>query len=263
MIIDFHTHCFPDRLADRAIEKLAANALYKPVLGGTVDDLLGSMKQAGVDRSVVLNIATNARQTHNVNSFAIELTRYEEFVPFGSVHPEYGDYAAELARLHAAGIKGIKFHPDFQGFKVDDRAMYPIYEKAAEYGFIMLFHCGHDLDIYTTYNCTPKEFMRVAEDFKDAKIVGAHLGGQDMWDEVFEYVCGKPVYVDTAYSFGWLTPEQLKRFLGEHDNDKIFFGSDSPWQLQAHDVELMKKLIQDKSLYNKLMSGNAAKLLGI
>ena len=146
MIIDFHTHAFPDFLAPRAMESLAASSQYPPVLSGTVANLKSSMKEAGIDYSVVLNIATNAKQTANVNDFAIELTRADGIIPFGSVHPDCENIAAELARLKAAGVKGIKFHPDFQDFAACDNRMYKIYEKVAAYGFIMLFHCGKDLD---------------------------------------------------------------------------------------------------------------------
>ena len=264
MIIDFHTHAFPVSLAPRAIESLAAISQYPPVLDGTLDDLRRSMERAGIDASVVLNIATNARQTENVNSFAIKSSEIEGIIPFGSIHPDYTNVKAELARLSAAGIKGLKFHPDFQDFRVDDkRRMYPLYEEALRYGFIMIFHCGHDLDRRTDYNCTPESFARVVRDFAGAKIVGAHLGGQDMWDEVFEHTCGLDVYLDVSYSFGLLTDAQLARFLAGHDHKKILFGTDSPWQEQAEDVKMMRARIKNDALYSAIMGGNAADLLGI
>nr|WP_275556891.1 amidohydrolase family protein [Pumilibacter muris] len=263
MTVDFHTHCFPDFLAPRAMENLTRISVYPPCLNGTLSALKESMDRAGIHRSVVLNIATNPKQTENVNNFAIEANADEKIIAFGSIHPDSENVVSELARLKANGILGIKFHPDFQDFEVDDRRMYPLYEKVAEFGFIMLFHCGHDLDPRAKYNCIPKAFARVAHDFRGATVVGAHLGGQDMWNEVFEYVCGKDVFVDTSYGFGWLTKEQLKRFLSEHDNDKILFGTDSPWQSQTHDVEMMKARIEDKAVFNKIMGGNAARILGI
>ncbi len=263
MIIDFHTHAFPDFLAPRAMESLAASSQYPPVLSGTVANLKSSMKEAGIDYSVVLNIATNAKQTANVNDFAIELTKADGIIPFGSVHPDCENIAAELARLKAAGVKGIKFHPDFQDFAACDNRMYKIYEKVAAYGFIMLFHCGKDLDPRMKCNCPPKEFARVARDFASAKIVGAHLGGQGMWSEVFEHVCGLDVYLDASYGFGLLTREQLKRFTDSHDGNKLLFGTDSPWQSQKHDAEMMKERVKDSKLYSKIMGENAACLLGL
>ena len=71
MVIDFHTHAFPDELAKKAIPKLAANGNIANVGDGTVRSLLAEMGRSGVDRAVILNIATNAKQQTNVNNFAI------------------------------------------------------------------------------------------------------------------------------------------------------------------------------------------------
>lgn len=262
MIIDFHTHCFPDAVAPRAMGNLSALSQYPPQLNGTLADLKRSMSQAGVDVSVVLNIATNAHQTPAVNDFALRANETDGIVSFGSVHPSYKDIDGELDRLQAAGIQGIKFHPDFQDFEVDDRkTMYPIYEKTAARGFILLFHCGCDLDVRSVYRCTPEKFARVVRDFRGARIVGAHLGGQAMWDDVLRHTVGQDVYLDTSYAFGWLTDEQLRLVLDRHDPDKLLFGTDSPWASQKDDVEMMRRRIADEKTYRKIMGENAARLL--
>ena len=82
-----------------------------------------------------------------------------------------------------------------------------------------------------------------------------------MWDEVFAHVCGKDVYLDTSYGFGWLTNEQLHRFCSEHNPDKILFGTDSPWADQKSDVDMMRRRITDPVLRKKIMEENAATLL--
>lgn len=66
MVIDFHTHAFPDELAKKAIPKLAANGNIANIGDGTVRSLLAEMGRSGVDRAVILNIATNAKQQTNV-----------------------------------------------------------------------------------------------------------------------------------------------------------------------------------------------------
>ena len=264
MIVDFHTHCFPDTLAPRAMGRLSALSQYPPRLSGTLSDLQRSMREAGVDLSVVLHIATNPHQTPAVNDFAIAANGEKGIVSFGSVHYAYADINGELARLQAAGIRGIKFHPDFQEFDVDDRKlMYPIYEKAAETGFILLFHCGCDLDVRTEYHCTPERFARMARDFRGARIVGAHLGGQAMWDDVLRYTVGQDIYLDTSYAFGWLSDAQLREVLDRHDPDKLLFGTDSPWAGQREDVEMMLRRLPDAQTYRKIMGENAARLLGL
>mgnify|MGYP004452568245 CR=1 FL=1 len=49
MIIDFHTHIFPDAIAQRTIEKLEAAANIKAHSDGTLTGLKTSMQKAGVD----------------------------------------------------------------------------------------------------------------------------------------------------------------------------------------------------------------------
>ena len=94
MLIDFHTHCFPDKIAERAIAKLSyVSGGIKPNTDGTLCGLLSSMDAQSVDTSVVLNIATNAHQQKSVNDFAASI-KSDRIVPFGSVFPE-----AELSLL--------------------------------------------------------------------------------------------------------------------------------------------------------------------
>ena len=72
MIIDFHTHAFPDAIAERAIAGLveSANGLYPPCSDGTLDGLKENMKKFGVDMSVVLPVMTKASQLKTLNEWA-------------------------------------------------------------------------------------------------------------------------------------------------------------------------------------------------
>lgn len=263
MIIDFHTHCFKEELAPKAMANLAKNSLYPPHFDGTLKGLKQSMAEAEIDISVICNIATNAHQNVKVNDWAIESDRETGIVSFGSIHPQFADYRAEIKRLKAAGIKGIKFHPDYQDFFINDRSVYPIFEEIAALDMIMLFHCGCDLVLRAPYHCPPELFSKFIDDFKGAKIVGAHLGGQAMWDEVFKHIAGKDVYLDTSFGFKFMSAEQIDRFVSMHDNDKILFATDTPWQRQAVEVREMRSFINDDKLLEKIFFRNAQRLLSI
>ena len=261
MIIDFHTHCFNDTLAPKAMANLSAVSLYPPHYDGTLGGLKAQMKKAGIDLSVMLNIATAPHQCPKVNDWAIEANAQKGIVAFGSLHPGYARWREELERLKSAGIKGIKFHPDFQGFHVCDREAYKIYEAIAEKDMIMVFHCGHDLVKRERYMCEPKDFARMSDDFSGAKIVGAHLGGQDMWEDVFEYIAPRKMYVDTSFGFRFFTPDRISRFIELHGADNILFGTDTPWQSQAEEVDKMRLLITDPEIREKIFHRNAERLL--
>ena len=128
MIIDFHVHMFPDKIAQGAVNTLKERAKILAHTNGSLSDTLSKMEKAGVDIAVMQSIATNPKQTKNVNSFAIETNQNEHVVAFGSVHPDDPDYRSELDRLADSGIKGIKLHPDYQDFFIDEKRMVPIYE---------------------------------------------------------------------------------------------------------------------------------------
>ena len=98
MLIDFHTHAFPDALASRAMSSLGGRVDFAPTSDGTVSGLIKSMDEDGVDISVVCNIATNPRQNVKVNSFAVETlkTHGDRLVPLGSIHPDYPAPAEEI-----------------------------------------------------------------------------------------------------------------------------------------------------------------------
>ena len=122
MLIDFHTHAFPEKIAVRAIQKLAHDAGgLTPQTDGTLGSLKAQMDRDGVDISVVHSIATNPKQQTNVNNFAMEIDRDPAFVAFGSVHPDAPDALSELERIKAAGLKGVKLHPEYQQFYADVR----------------------------------------------------------------------------------------------------------------------------------------------
>ena len=263
MVIDFHTHCFSDKIADKAMERLTAISQYRPHTPGTLKGLKESMARAGIDVSVVLNIATNPGQVANVNNWAIESNREEGIVSFGSVHPEYKDFKAEIKRLSANGVRGLKFHPDYQKFFVDEKEYFPIYEAAACEGLIMQFHCGKDLGLRDVLHCTPERFIKVVNAFPGAVIIGAHLGGQGMWDEVFAHLIGKEVYLDTSFGFKFMTQAEIDRVLDGHNTDKILFATDAPWQDQKTEAEEMREFVSDKALLDKILYKNAARLLGL
>lgn len=264
MVIDFHTHCFPDWLAERACRMLIKNSgMVRPAHDGTAAGLYRCAAASGVDVSVVLNIATNPRQQKNVNDFAISLLNVKGIVPFGSVHPEAPDALDELERLAESGIKGVKFHPDNQTFYVDEDRLLPIYEKISSLGMITLFHCGLDIGMPEPTHCTAERLARVLDVFGDSPVVAAHFGGICTWRETEKYLIGKNVYLDTAYSYGVMPPSVGKRLVAEHGADKILFGSDSPWNQPKAIIELIDFFELDEKEKEAVLGGNAQKLLGL
>ena len=261
MIIDFHTHCFPDRLAARAMAMLSAGIGCKPFFDGTLGGLKTRLGKAGISAAVVCNIATNERQVKSVNDFAIAANG-GNITSFGSIHPLFTDYKNEIDRLCAAGIKGLKFHPDYQNYFVDDEKMYPVYEYASRKGMILLFHTGLDLGLMGVVKAPPDRFVNVVNTFPKAKIVAAHMGGY-AYAGLTEYVLiGKDCYMDTSACLSSLTKRQAERMIKNHGVDKILFATDLPWYRPEKEIRFVNSLnltVEDKE---KIYHKNAEKLLG-
>jgi len=262
MVIDFHVHCFPDQLAATAVPMLAQRAGIPARLNGTVDDIKKSMKKANISKSVVLSIATKPTQTEKINSWAAEI-QDDSIIAFGSIHPDYEGWEDELRRIKELGLKGIKLHPDYQGFFVDEERMFPIYELASRLGLIILFHAGVDIGLPAPFHCTPDRLLKVVKAFPHGKIIAAHMGGYQYWDEVENLLVGENLYFDTSYSLGWIDEVQAKRIIKNHGFKKILFATDSPWCDQAEEVAKIKSLNLGCEVENAILSGNAQELLAI
>ncbi len=260
MVIDFHVHCFPDELAPRAVRALAERCGVPPRLDGTLEDIRRSMKRANIDNSVLLSIATKPLQTEKVNTWSASVNG-NGIIAFGSIHPDYEKWKEELMRIKSLGIRGIKFHPDYQLFYVDEERMFPIYELAAELGLIIIFHAGVDIGLPEPYHCTPDRLLKVIKAFPGVKVVAAHMGGFSYWDGVEKLLVGQDIYIDTSYSLGVMDDEQAKRIITNHDYRKILFATDSPWTDQEEEILKLKKLNLGTEIEDAVLGLNAVKLL--
>lgn len=263
MIIDFHTHAFPDKLAPAALTSLSSSSGLEPECGGTVASLKEYAVKDGVDVCVVLNVATNERQQQKVNEFAAEIDGTDGIISFGSVYPNSGEAIEWLDRIKAMGLKGIKLHPDYQSFFVDDEKMIPLYRHIVKLGLITVFHAGADIGIYEPVHCTPERLSKVLKYFEGAPVVAAHFGGYLHWYDVEKYLVGKDIYLDTSFAYARIPFPQAKRIVINHGPDKMLLGSDMPWNRAADEIKLIKFFGLDKENENKILGQNAARLLNL
>jgi predicted TIM-barrel fold metal-dependent hydrolase len=267
-MIDFHAHIYPDKLAGGVIQKLVAAAGIADVTtatDGTKTDTLRYFKENGADKFVVLNIATREKQHKNVNDFAIELDKEPSIISFGSVYPTGDTFEAELLRLKAAGIKGIKLHPEYQDFEIDDRRAFRVYEMCRDLDLIISFHAGYDLAYMNRLNCPAEKAREVADNFPHNKFVFAHFGGYMIFDEVLEFLAGTNVYFDTA--FVSLRDKEyipvLNKIIKKHGAEKLLFGSDTPWMRVQNSIDLIDALDLTSDEKDLIFDKNARNLLGI
>lgn len=263
MLIDFHTHSFPQSIAKTAIDKLsyAAGGLI-PQTDGTALSLKEEMKKDGVDISVVLSIATNPKQQTNVNNFAAQLNEDDSLFAFGSVHPDAKNALDELERIKALGLKGVKFHPDYQGFFADDEKMKPIYKKISSLGLLCVFHAGFDYSYRYPFCCMPENMLNALQWF-DSPVIAAHWGGLNCGLEVIERLCGLPLWFDLSFGYSQMPKSIAEEIVNKHTPDKLLFASDMPWHRPLWEKALIESLDLSETDKQKIYFKNAQKLLGI
>ncbi len=259
-IVDFHAHAFPDALAERAVPALAREANVDALLDGKLTSLLASMDRAGIAKAVVCSIATKPTQFEKILEWSLAHSS-ERLVMLPSVHPADADAPAQVRRIAAAGLHGVKLHPYYQEFSIDEPRLSPLYAAAEACGLILVCHCGFDIAYPRTRIADPVRIRRVTEAFPALKFIATHLGGWEDWDEVERHLLGRPVYLDTSYSLSYLPPERARRLLVSHPADRLLFGTDTPWADQALEVHRLRSLRLPAELEQRIFRTNALALL--
>lgn len=243
MIIDAHTHIYPNLVAEKAIRTIIGNA--NGVLGaytdGTYNNLLASMDDAGIDISIVLAVATTPEQGKGILRWSKQMINLSpRIIFFGSVHPYDPDFKSVIKEIKELGIQGIKFHPAYQHFPADAKEAYQVYDEALKNDLILYFHSGFDLSMPESVNASIEKFANVLKDFGGSKIILAHAGGIGEWDKILDLFSYIKCYYDTSFVLEDLITNEHAKELYRKNEDYFIFGTDSPWRDQSKYVNLIK-----------------------
>lgn len=259
-IIDFHTHAFPDEIAERAMKTLEKEGGIKARLDGRISSLLSSMDQNGIDKSVVCPIATKPSQFDSIITWCNKI-RTERIIPFPSFHPDDPHFAERIVQIKGEGFKGIKFHPYYQDFNLDEEKLFPIYEKIAKENLMLVVHSGFDFAFPRIEKADPSKIVTVKSNFPEIKLVTTHLGSWEQWEEVERLLMGKPIYMEISFSLEYLKKERAKEIIINHPREYILFGTDSPWTDQGKTLSLLRGLELGHEVENRILRENALTLL--
>lgn len=260
MIIDAHAHIYPDKIALKASKSIQSFYDLNVDHDGSVGRLLELGKAAGISYHLVHSVATTPEQVTRINDFIIDEVNLhnDRFVGFCTLHPDFINPGKEIDRILAAGLKGIKLHPDFQRFNLDDERAYGIYE-AAEGRLPILTHMGDP-----RYDFSKAERLyRVIERFPRLTFIGAHLGSYSDWDGAADILQGTGIYVDTSSSLAFLSPEKVRSLIDVYGADKVLFACDYPMWTPSEEIERLNKVPLSLEERRMIMCDNAAKLLGL
>jgi len=269
MIIDFHTHIFPEKIAAKTIEFLEHNCDGKAFTDGTVNGLLTQMERGGVDISVALPVVTKPSQFDSINRFAIGINETfkdskRRIISFGGIHPLCENISEKMKFLKENGFIGVKIHPDYQDEFIDHEGYIKILKAAKDLDMVVVTHAGVD-DGYKgqPVKCPPILAEKVINKVGHKKFVLGHYGGHLEWEEVLTRLAGKDVYFDTAFTLHEISKDLFLRIMEKHGADNILFATDCPWRDMKTDIDTFNSFGINKEDSDKILYKNAEKLLNL
>ena len=264
MVIDIHAHAFPDGLAARAMNELihTLEGDYLPFSDGTVAGLIEKMDAWGIDVSVIQPVVTKQAQVRGANEWAAAI-RSDRLVCFGGIYPHGDSYKEDIDLVVGLGLRGLKFHAEYQDFTLDDPHMLRIYDYALSKGLIILHHAGYDPSFLPPFKTSPRQFRNVIDAMRGGIVIAAHLGGHAQWEDVERYLAGTDIYLDTSMGFEYYPRELFLRIVESHGADKILFGSDAPWSNAKTEIEHLRSLPITENEKKAILGENAKRILAL
>lgn len=262
MVIDTHIHIFDDAIAPRARAKLVETAGVPCYTDMTEASTRKYLEDNDIDFAVVAPIATKPSQENTINDWAQRID-HGRLISFGTIFPGGGDPRAQVDGIVRRDLHGVKLHPDYQGFFADETRMYPLYEALSEARLPVLFHAGRDPVSPSVTHCTPAMLRRISDIFPDLKIIGAHMGGNMMYDAVERDLVGSNVYIDVSMAVLYAEPDQFQRIIKAHGPDRVLFGTDTPWSSPRAALSQIRALPVSEADLERILWKNAAELLEV
>lgn len=259
-IINFHAHVYPDKIAEKATQSISDFYNIKGEgMCGKVSELLILGEEAGIEKHIILPVTVKARHSRSINEFSLSVKNsHPEIETFACFHAEQKDIENEIDYILSNDFKGIKIHPDFQGFNIDDERLFPLYE-AVEGKKPIMFHLGDEkLDF-----SNPVRLRRVLDKFPRLTAISAHLGGYTKWEMAHEYLKDTSCYFDISSTLMFLEEEKVKKYINSYGSERILYGDDYPiWNPKTQVESFMRFELSDKDREN-IAYKNAERLLNL
>ena len=261
-IIDSHAHIYPEKIAKKATDTIGVFYDIKMEMpAGTAERLLEDGKSAGVSRFVVHSVATTAHQVRAINEFLKrECNAHPEFIGFITLHQELpeDEVIAEVSWALENGFKGIKLHPDFQKFNIDDECAEKFYRAAAG-KLPILLHMGDDRYEFSA----PERLIKMAKKYPDTTFIAAHFGGYRCWHKSELYKGYPNVYFDTCSSLPFISPERAKEIIDLLGAERFFFSTDFPMWDAKGELERFYQIPLTDAEREMILGGNIKRVLGL
>ncbi|MBR4611813.1 MAG: amidohydrolase family protein [Kiritimatiellae bacterium] len=270
--IDIHTHAFADKIASHALESIMSHMpeKYWTHFDGRLATLVSQLKAHSFDHAVLCQIATKPEHFAPIMAWssAIRDGAFGEdaarmIFPLPSVHPTDPDYVSRLGEVAKAGFKGVKLHPYFQRFILDDPHVLDYFRAVRDAGLFVEVHDGFDIGFPFDDFCGPRRILNVIENVPGLRFMVTHFGGWLAWEEASRILIGQPIDIEISMAIGFCEPAKIKEMLLRHPEDRLYFGSDWPWSDYDVTLPFLEECGLPPSRMAALMGGNAARWLGL
>lgn len=261
--IDAHCHVYPEKIALKAVEGTCN--FYDGLIAahnGTVSELIGVGKAAGIDHFVVQSVAMSPKQVKSINEFIAATIREGKvtMTGLGTLHPESADIAGDVEHIMELGLHGVKLHPDIQQFKIDDYRCLKIYELCEKHNLPILMHAGDSRYDFSN----PNRLLPVMQIYTGLTVVGAHLGGWSVWDEAVEKLIDLPnLYVDCCSCMQFIDKEKVRDIIRMYGAERVLFGTDYPLWSPVKEMENFLSLGLNDNEKSLILGENAKRIYNI
>ena len=239
--IDSHVHIYPDKIAAKAAKGIGKFYDITIHHDGSLTQMIAEEDRAGISRVIAHSVATTPTQVAHINEFIMSArdTYPDRIIPFAALHPDTPDMENVLKGIVAAGFKGIKLHPDFQEFQLDEPRALRMFSLIAAAKLPVLIHTG---DYRYDYS-NPPRMAHLLDEVPNLVAIGAHLGGWSVYDEAREMLAGRPnLYVDTSSALYALKPDHAAELIRAFGVKRVMFGTDYPMWTPEEEVERFEAL---------------------
>ena len=259
--IDFHTHVYPDAIASKAADNVRQfyNGLGNPAIDGSVQTLLERGTKAGVEKFVILPVAVHPSRTRSINNFILEQVEAQpRFFGYGTIHAGMEDVTGEVQYIMEKGLRGMKMHPDYQLFPIDDPRLFPVYDMIGD-KLPLIFHMGDARYDYSH----PRRLKRVLELFPHLQVIAAHFGGYTMYDLAAQELKGKDCFFDVSSSLMFMEEGVAESYINRHGAERFVYGSDFPMWDPVEEMERFMRLKLTDDQKEQIAHKTAERILGI
>ena len=260
-VIDCHCHVYPEKIVEKAVGGIGEFYHIPMCYDGRIQTLLEKGSKAGITHHLIFSVATKPSQTASINSFIAQTVSEnpDKFTGLGTLHPDSEDIEGDVKHILELGLKGIKLHPDFQKFRLDDEKCDKIY-KACEGKLPILIHAGDKRYDFSN----PNRLIPVLKKYPKLIIIGAHFSGYSVWDDVESSLKGfDNLYVDCSSAMPFISSERAKNLVRFFGADHVIFGTDFPmWDIED-ELKRFNALGLSDEEKEKIFYKNACKLFDI